>query len=57
MEEIKVIVAGGRDFSDYALMLLEADALVAFWDGLSHGTEHMIEISRAKGIPVFVFHY
>lgn len=110
MEEIKVIVAGGRDFSDYALMgemldevfasqvfrykeiiilsgkargadtlgeqfarerglrvmelpadwkknwrragfrrneemLLEADALVAFWDGRSHGTEHMIEIS------------
>lgn len=45
MEEIKVIVAGGRDFSDYALMLLEADALVAFWHGLSHGTSPKCEFT------------
>lgn len=38
-------------------MLSIADALVAFWDGESHGTKHMIEISKAKGIPVWVFEY
>lgn len=38
-------------------MLSIADALVAFWDGESHGTKHMIEISQEKGIPVWVFNY
>lgn len=38
-------------------MLEVADALVAFWDGCSHGTGHMIEIARRKGIPVWVFPY
>ena len=38
-------------------MLAIADALVAFWDGESHGTKHMIEISQEKGIPVWVFNY
>jgi len=30
----------------------EAHALLAFWDGKSRGTEHSIELARAKGIPV-----
>lgn len=34
-----------------------ATHLVAFWDGCSHGTKHMIEIAREKGIPVWVFEY
>jgi len=29
-----------------------ADALLALWDGKSRGTEHSIELARAKGIPV-----
>ncbi len=29
-------------------------ALLAFWDGKSKGTEHMIRIAGQKGIPVFV---
>ena len=32
-----------------------ADALVAFWDGESPGTDHMIKISRIKGLQVRVF--
>lgn len=33
-------------------MLQAADALVAFWDGKSKGTEHMIRIAKTKGIQV-----
>lgn len=38
-------------------MLTIATHLVAFWNGKSHGTKHMIEIAREKGIPVWVFEY
>ncbi len=31
-----------------------ADALVAFWDGISKGTKHMIDTAMSKGIPVRV---
>ena len=34
-----------------------ADALIAFWDGESHGTKHMIEYAKSKGLNVYVFHY
>lgn len=36
-------------------MLTIATHLVAFWNGKSHGTKHMIDIAREKGIPVWVF--
>lgn len=32
-----------------------ANALVALWDGVSKGTNHMITIALAKGIPVHVY--
>ena len=38
-------------------MLVTATHLVAFWDGKSRGTKHMIEIAKAKGIPVWIFDY
>lgn len=34
-----------------------ADALIAFWDGTSHGTAHMIDIARKKNLPVRVIRY
>jgi len=34
-----------------------ADGLVAFWDGKSHGTGHMIEIAKAKGLKVRIINY
>lgn len=34
-----------------------ADALLAFWDGQSRGTKHMIDQATAKGLPVQVVHY
>ena len=38
-------------------MLSIATHLIAFWDGKSSGTKHMIEIAKMKGIPVWVFEY
>lgn len=33
-------------------MAENADALVAFWDGQSRGTKHMIDIAREKGLKI-----
>ena len=38
-------------------MLSIATHLIAFWDGKSSGTKHMIDIAQAKGIPVWIFNY
>lgn len=38
-------------------MLRIATHLVAFWNGQSHGTKHIIDLAREKGIPVWVFEY
>lgn len=38
-------------------MLPIATHLIAFWNGQSHGTKHIISIARKKGIPVWVFEY
>lgn len=32
-----------------------ADALIAVWNGESHGTKHMIERAKEKGLKVHVF--
>jgi hypothetical protein len=34
-----------------------ADAVIAFWDGKSHGTKHMIDIANDKGLLVRVVNY
>lgn len=34
-----------------------ADALIAFWDGKSNGTKHMIDIATEKGMNVRVVKY
>ena len=34
-----------------------ADALIAFWDGKSHGTKHMIDIATEKGMNVRIVKY
>lgn len=34
-----------------------ADVLVAFWDGKSKGTKHMIDIANKEGLKVFVQEY
>lgn len=34
-----------------------ADALVAFWDGSSRGTKHMIDIAKEKGLDIRIKRY
>lgn len=34
-----------------------ANGLIAFWDGNSHGTQHMIEYAKSKGLDIHVFRY
>lgn len=34
-----------------------ADALIAFWDGQSKGTKHMIDIAKRKGLKIRVLEY
>lgn len=38
-------------------MANEADALVAFWNGKSHGTKHMIDAAKDKKLKVRIVYY
>lgn len=40
-----------------AEMADNADMLVAFWDGKSKGTRHMIDLANRKGLAVLIIHY
>lgn len=44
-------------FNRNIMMAGVAQVLVAFWDGKSTGTEHMIRIARKKGLIVRVIRY
>ena len=39
------------------LMAMEAEALIAFWDGKSKGTKNMIETALKQGLEVDVVNY
>lgn len=34
-----------------------ADALIAFWDGKSSGTKHMIDLAKKYGLKTRIFYY
>jgi hypothetical protein len=34
-----------------------ADGLIAFWDGKSKGTKHMIDTATQKGLVVHIVNY
>lgn len=38
-------------------MAKNADALVAFWNGKSHGTKHMIETAKKHSLAIRVINY
>ena len=40
-----------------AEMAKSADALIAFWDGKSRGTAHMVNFARRKGLDVSIVDY
>ena len=35
----------------------ELGVLIAFWDGKSRGTKHMIDLANKHGLRVFVVNY
>ena len=39
------------------IMAANANALVAFWDGTSPGTKHMIDTARSRGLAVHLVNY
>ena len=44
-------------FKRNADMIEKADAVVAFWDGKSRGTQHMIELARKRNVPIRIIKY
>lgn len=34
-----------------------ADALIAFWDGKSKGTNHMIELAKSRSLTINIYFY
>ncbi len=40
-----------------SLMADNADILLAFWDGKSKGTGHMIDLAKLKGLEVHIINY
>ena len=47
----------GAGFKRNAEMADFSDALIAFWDGKSRGTNHMIRTAEQKGLRVLVVKY
>jgi len=45
----------GAGFRRNERMVEYAEALIAIWDGESHGTKHMIELALEKGFQVYVY--
>jgi hypothetical protein len=39
------------------VMADKADAVVAFWDGSSRGTAHMIELAKSRNLPVRIIRF
>lgn len=38
-------------------MAIYADALIAFWDGMSSGTQHMIRIAEKNNLEIRIYRY
>ena len=47
----------GAGFARNIEMAEEADALIAFWDFVSRGTEHMIDTALWRGLRVVIIGY
>lgn len=44
-------------YKRYALMAVYADYLIAFWDGKSKGTRHMINLARRNNLEIKVYNF
>ena len=50
-------VGKSAGFIRNAKMANNADALLAFWDGVSRGTKHMIDLATSRKLPTIVIKY
>ena len=50
-------VGKSAGFIRNAKMADNADALLAFWNGSSRGTAHMIDLAASRGLPTIVIKY
>ena len=46
-----------RQMAEYASYRKGYGALIAFWDGKSKGTKHMINLAKEYGLKYFVYNY
>lgn len=46
-----------KQMAEYASYRKGYGALIAFWDGKSKGTMHMINLAKEYGLKVFVYNY
>ena len=46
-----------KQMAEYASYRKGYGALIAFWDGNSKGTKHMIDLAKEYGMKVFVYNY
>ena len=46
-----------KQMAEYASYKKGYGALIAFWDGKSKGTKHMINITKECGLKVFIYNY
>jgi hypothetical protein len=46
-----------EQMAKYAMQDSELGVLIAFWDGESRGTKHMIDLANKHGLKVFVVRY
>lgn len=45
------------DMAKYAKHDFELGVLIAFWDGISRGTKHMIDIAKKENLKVFIIKF
>ena len=45
------------EFRRNLIIVSKANEVIAFWDGISNGTRHTIDIAKRTGIPVHIFSY
>ena len=45
------------EMADFAMKDNNVPLLIAFWDGISKGTKHMIDIAESKGIETYINYF
>lgn len=55
---MNIIVADSRTFTNYKFLMADnTDMLIAFWNGTSKGTKHMIDIIHKQNKKVIIIKF